>query len=64
MALHRIDTARAFAAMTRESMQGNVRLRDVADALIALVTSETVVAETPAVTAAIQLLPESGHRAT
>ena len=62
MAVHRIDADRAFAAMTRVSSQSNVRLRDVAEALIALMTSEDVVADSPAVTAAIQLLPVSSHQ--
>jgi hypothetical protein len=58
MALHRIDAERAWAAMTRVSMDTNVRIRELADAVVAIVTSEEPVDDSPAATAAVRhLLP-------
>jgi hypothetical protein len=67
MAAHRISADAAWAAMRRVSSHTNIKLRVIADAVIEITTRPDTVPESPAGTAALEMLLPSlrdtdGHR--
>ena len=56
MALHRIDADGAWALLVRVSSHENVKIRTLAEAVIAIITSPQPVVTTPATNAATRYL--------
>jgi len=62
MALHRIDADAAWALLVRVSSHQNIKVRTLAEAVVALVSSPVPVATDEASSAAVRyLLPRSWH---
>ena len=61
MALHRIDADGAWALLVRVSSHQNVKIRTLAEAVIAIITSREPVEASPATDAALHYLLPRAH---